>query len=369
MKNKGVILLAAILLLSSHLGFSQHLKAGIDKDELLEVMYVSARTGGNDKYVNHKEHPIPAPSKFERIYRSQTIAFDNLWELWSDNNGTAILTVRGSTAKNKSWLANFYAVMLPAKGELLHQGTSSLSYHFADNPNAAVHAGWTISTSFLYQDIKPKIDSIYQSGTHDIILTGHSQGGAICYLLTAQVLHDQKHGKLPKDIHFKTFCTAAPRVGNLYFAYDYEQITKEGWAYNIVNPLDWVPEMPLDVQTTEDFNAINPFAKVDEQFKKQKLPARIAMKRFYKRLKKHPEKALRSYQKILGDKLKSSVNAAIGEITLPDLYPSMQYVRSGQHVVLTPSETYMKDFPSNPDKIFVHHSHHAYIALINEIEE
>ncbi|MDA3910900.1 MAG: lipase family protein [Bacteroidales bacterium] len=369
MKNSIACFLIIILLPLSTTLFAQNLSAGFNKQELLEVMYVSARTGGNEKYVNDSLNPIPKPKAFTRTYRSQAIAFNNLWELWCNNDNTAILTVRGSTAKSESWLTNFYAAMIPAKGEIIKADGEKLPYCFSEHPQAYVHAGWTISTSYLMQDIAARIDSIYKTGIKNLIITGHSQGGAIAYLLTAEILHKINTGRFPKDLQIKTYCTAAPRVGNLYFAYDFEQITQGGWAFNIINPLDWVPEMPLSVQTTEDFNSINPFAKVSNRFKREKLPKRIALKRIYKLLKKHPEKAVRNYQKILGEKLTPSVNKAVGEITLPKFANSMHYVRTGQSYVLQPNELYHKRFPHNPDKIFTHHSHHAYICLINQITD
>jgi len=346
---------------------AQNLNPGFNKQELLQIMYVSARTGGNEKYINDSLNPIPEPKTFTRTYRSKTIAFDNLWELWYDNDNTAIITVRGSTGKSESWLTNFYAAMIPAKGEIITAEGEKLSYSFSENPQAFVHAGWTISTSYLMQDIVPRIDSIYKAGIKNFIITGHSQGGAIAYLLTAEILHKIKTGALPKDLQIKTYCTAAPRVGNLYFAYDFEQKTQGGWAFNIINPLDWVPEMPLSVQTTKDFNAINPFAKVSDKFKQEKLPKRIALKRIYKLLKKHPEKAMKNYQNFLGNKLTSGVNNAVGDISLPEFTNSMHYVRAGQSFILQPNAAYHEKYPHNPDKIFTHHSHHAYIFLIKQI--
>ncbi|MGC9330832.1 MAG: hypothetical protein ACP5DZ_03025 [Bacteroidales bacterium] len=41
-----------IVFLLPHLLSAQTLKPGVDRDELLEVMYVSARTGRNVDYVN-----------------------------------------------------------------------------------------------------------------------------------------------------------------------------------------------------------------------------------------------------------------------------------------------------------------------------
>ncbi len=364
MVNKVYILVAVIACVLLQTVSAQSLQPGFDKNELLEVMYVSARTGGNEDYVNDSVHPIPEPESFNRIYRSEPMGFDNMWELWTDGGNSAIITIRGSTGTSKSWLANYYAAMLPAQGEIIFPNGDTTSYQFAENPRAAVHSGYAVCAAYLIRDILPVMDSCYQNGIQGFIVTGHSQGGGLSYLVTAWIRYLQKIQRIPENICFKTYCTAAPRVGNLYFAYDYEQLTAGGWSYNLINPLDWVPEMPLTVQTVYDFNPLNPFAHADEAFKNQKLPKRIALSHIYRKLKRHPEKAQENYRTYLGEKLESSVKKEVGNITIPEYTDCMHYVRTGQSLVLSPDENYHREFPSDPDKIFTHHAHHAYIFLI-----
>ncbi|HPN72156.1 MAG TPA: hypothetical protein PLZ32_21680, partial [Saprospiraceae bacterium] len=76
----------------------------------------------------------------------------------------------------------------------------------------------------------PKIDSLYKTGTKEFLIMGHSQGGAIAYLMTSYLYNLQQLGQLPIDIKFKTYCSAAPKPGNLYYAYEYEAMTQGGWA-------------------------------------------------------------------------------------------------------------------------------------------
>jgi hypothetical protein len=60
-----------------------------------------------------------------------------------------------------------------------------------------------------------------------------SQGGALTFLLTPYLYSLQTQGKLPSDIRFKNYSTAAPKVGNLYYAYDYAEMMQFGWALTI----------------------------------------------------------------------------------------------------------------------------------------
>jgi len=207
------------------------------------------------------------------LSKSKTIGLDNHWDLWINKSSTiAVISIRGTTLKPESSLANLYAAMVPAKGKLQLTKTDTFEYELAPNPEAAVHVGWLISMAYLSRDILPKIDSLYSTGVKNILLMGHSQGGAINYLLTAYLYNLQMKGALPKDLRFKTYCSAAPKPGNLYFAYYYEMLTRNGWGYNIVNSVDWVPETPISIQTLNDINHSNPFTNAKRKLKKLKFP-------------------------------------------------------------------------------------------------
>ncbi len=84
-----------------------------------------------------------------------------------------------------------------------------------------------------------------QYHTKQVIITGHSQGGAIAFLTRSYLHYEQEAGRLPKELIFKSYNGAAPKPGNLYYGYDYDYITRNGWAFTVVNALDWVPETPF----------------------------------------------------------------------------------------------------------------------------
>jgi hypothetical protein len=191
--------------------FGQALKPGFEKAEYLELLKVCARHG-SPEYVKN----IAKPQHSEFLYRSPVMGLENQWDLYMRDDRVAIVSVRGTTASLISWLANFYAAMVPAIGELHLNDTTKFKYHLADNPKAAVHVGWLLSTAYLSKDILPKLDSLYQEGIKDVIIMGHSQGGAIAYLLTAYLYELQNEGRLARDIRFKTYCSAGPKPGNLY---------------------------------------------------------------------------------------------------------------------------------------------------------
>ncbi len=341
--------------------FSQHLAAGFDKAEYKELMLVNVRSGQSESYIKQ----FPAPTQFKMAYQSHSIGLDNAWDLWLNDKKVAVISIRGTTRKTESWLANLYSAMVPAKGTLQLSAKESFTYELASNPKAAVHTGWLISLAYLSKEILPKIDSCYKTGTREILLMGHSQGGAITFLLTAYLYNLQKKGLLPADIRFKTYCSAAPKPGNLFFAYEYEAMTQNGWAFNVINSADWVPEGPLSVQTRRDFNTINPFEDAEPLIKKQKFPKNIVFRYLYHSLNKPSQKTQKTYEKYLGKMLAKQVQKYLPEFIPPPYFPSSNYVRTGTTIVLLADENYYKKFPDDKANIFCHHLHFQYLYFLD----
>jgi len=342
---------------------AQQLKPGFDKEEYRQLMLISARTTADETYAKK----FDSPANYQMVYRSAIIGLDNLWDLWTANNNTAVISIRGTTEKPESWLANFYAAMVPARGKIKLNEKEEFSYQLAANPKAAVHVGWLLSTAYLSKDMLPKIKELYSKGTKEFLIIGHSQGGAIAFLLTSYLANLQKMNELPGDIRFKTYCSAAPKPGNLYYAYEYEAMTQGGWGFNVVNAADWVPEVPFSIQTIDDFNAPNPFAGAKTIINKQGMINRIAMKYAFNQLDKPTRKAQRNFQKYLGGMTSKMVSKNIPGFTPPDYFNSNNYVRTGSTIVLLPNDEYYQVYKSDTSNIFIHHLHAPYLSLLKQL--
>lgn len=369
----GKLFNALLLIAFSFLTFqlsaqNSTLKPGFDKAEYEELMrmhsllYDTAMTD-----LSKPKVVIPKPAHYNLMYLSPVMGLDNRWGLWkSDEHNIAVINIRGTTTNPVGWLENFYAAMVPAHGELKIANDFTFAYHLADNPKAAVHIGWLIGTAFLARGILPKIDSSYKAGIKEFIVMGHSQGGAIAYLMTAHLAALQKEKKLPEDIRFKTYSSAGPKAGNTYFAYEYENLVGGGWGFNVVNAADWVPQVPFSAQTIGDFNDTNPFKNIDPIIKKQKLLARIALKHAYKRMKKPSEKAQKDYQKYMGDYASKAIKKSLPEFQPPVYFKSSDYVRIGPTIALIPDAAYYQKFPDSSKEIFIHHLLVPYLYLMQQ---
>ena len=357
------LLIFVIIILSSKLGFSQKLKPGFDKQEYIEVLKMTAWQAEKGQY----NHNIPYPNQFKMDYRSPSIGLDNRWDLWVNNDSVAVISIRGTNRTSESWLANFYSAMVSAQGELILNDSLTFKYHLADNPKAAIHVGWLVSTGYLANDILPKIDSCYKSGIKNFLLIGHSQGGAIDYLLTAYLYDLVKNKTLPNDIRFKTYCSAAPKPGNLFFAYDYENATAGNWAFNVVNTADWIPESPFTVQVVSDFNTVNPFKDAKKMLKKRKFPSNLVLTHVYNRLSHPTKRAHQNFEKYFGPKAYKYVHKILPQFIEPKYANTTNYVRTGNFIILNADEAYYKLYPDSKDNVFVHHFIEPYLYLTEKL--
>ena len=364
MKCTMILFLAGLFLKTN----SQNLKPGFDKAEYIELLKIAQKQHIDlDKWKDNVS--IPDPQEYKLVYRSKEIGLSNVWDLWvHKTKPVAVISVRGTTADPNSWLANFYAAMVPAKGQLKINKSFVFDYELSSHPQAAVHVGWLFSMAFISQEVVGKIDSCYKKGIKEYILTGHSQGGGITFLLNSYLMNLKSVNKLPQDVLFKTYCSAGPKPGNLYYAYSFEHDNEGGWAFNTVNTADWVPEVPFSIQTKNDFNKTSIFSVSDKLINKQKYPLRAGMKHIYRKLTKPGLKAQKNYTRYMGKMVSKSIRKLYPEFEVPAYYPSNNYTRTGATTVLYADDSYYAKFPDSDSNIWAHHFIEPYLFLAEKLK-
>ncbi|MNS43968.1 Lipase (class 3) [compost metagenome] len=198
-----------------------------------------------------------------------------------------------------------------------------------------------------------------------MIIFGHSQGGAIAYL-TRSYLQYLPATQLPKDIIYKTYCSAAPKPGNLYYAYDFDFITRDGWALRVVNTADWVPETPLTVQTLSDMNQANPVVDYKNSIQSMSWLVRMYVNSAYKKMDRTADKGVKYYQKYLGNMVFKQVKKTLPQLKEPAYAPSNYYLPAGTQVVLMADSAYYQNFKFTGKNVFVNHMYEPYLYLLNK---
>ena len=176
----------------------------------------------------------------------------------------------------------------------------------------------------------------------------------------------QKQGRISESLVFKVYCSGTPKVGNLFFAYEYERITAGGWAYNVINTDDWVPETPVSIQRLKDFNEVNIFSSAKKDINQQPYFKRQLFKLLYKKLNNPTKKAEKKYSNLLGKRVSARVHKTLPELSIPPNAHSFDYVRIGTSKLLFPNADYYNCFPKISDDVFIHHSYEPYIYLIEQ---
>lgn len=307
---------------------------------------------------------IPAPPNYTVVYRSPESGLKNRWNMWYRNDHvTAVISLRGTIGHVASWLENFYAAMIPATGSLQLNDSTTFNYQLAADPRAAVHTGWVIGLGSMAPDIVAHIKAAYKEGIREFIIAGHSQGGGLALLTCSYLYYLRQNGGLPADIVFKTYGSAAPKPGNTSYAYDFDFITRGGWAFTIVNAADWVPESPITVQQVSDYNPVNPFVNIDPALKNMPWIARVVLKHKYRKVNRSLRKSQRLLTKNLGGVAYKQVKKFMPQLRQPGYAPTSNFQRTGTSIVLQPDSAYYQHYPNIPAKIFQHHSYFAYLWL------
>lgn len=342
---------------------ARDLKPGFDKQEYRTMLGHFVRQGDSLR----RDYRIPLPAHEKLVYRSKVIGLDNRWFLWVNADSVVTLSVRGTVASTASWLENAFLSMTAANGTITPEAGFSFSYHLADNPRAAIHTGWLIGMAYLQRDMLPKIDSLINRGYHNFIVSGHSQGGALSYLLTSHFYYLKRAGRFPVEVNFKTYCSAAPKPGNLYYAYDFEHITAGGWAFNVVNTADWVPEIPATVQTIGDISRTSPLPMAEKAIQKQGWVKRVFIKKIYRKLTEPSLDQAANNQKYLGEMVAAYIGKTLPGFVAPEPAGTFNYCRAGSTTVLYADEHYFSRFPEKSDNIWLHHLMEAYWFLAERL--
>jgi hypothetical protein len=121
-------------------------------------------------------------------------------------------------------------------------------FDFLPAPYAPAPGGGTVHDGFqfVYLAVRENLIALvnkYSVGYEDILITGHSLGGALCALAAPDLLNS--HPKLQPTV----YTWAEPRVGKSDFAKFYD--ARVNICYRIVNLWDVVPHLPPELAAYE----------------------------------------------------------------------------------------------------------------------
>ncbi|KAB1068098.1 lipase family protein [Tamlana haliotis] len=312
------IFIAFVFLLNS-LGVSSQMTAGFNANEAVTAIAFCNSFNFKEQFQSNK---AIIPEGFQLRHTSDIMSMDNKFEVYQ-NDSIGIINYRGSTAKLISWIENCYSAMIPASGSMM-LNEETYNYKFAEAEKAAVHAGYALTVVIISEDLIEQIKALNQSGIYHIIITGHSQGGALA-TLTRAYLENLPAGVLPENNRYKTYAFAQPMSGNKEFAEEYDtRFSETGTSFSVINPKDPVPYMPFNYEEAQlvTKEKVVSWLLGTREFKPKKLGQDAFIRLF--------EGGLTGYINNSNALINKILDFKFGSIAMPEIVADINYYPTGE---------------------------------------
>lgn len=323
MKN---VLLISTLLVSSTV-FGQH-QAGFQAQEARDLIRICNSFSYLELYGSDQ---AIIPVEYQRVYTSPTWGMDNKFQVYVNQNNTkAVIHFRGSTDKKASWLENMYSSLVPARDTIV-KGDSIFLYTCAEDPEAAIHAGYLLGMSYFINDVVDQIRALNQKGIFTIYITGHSQGGALAQM-TRAYLNFLPDDQLNPRNKFKVYAFANPMIGNIAFAKEYERrFATPGFSFLIHNPDDIVPKMPLSYNDTTFWKSNLQNLVFDRESFHMKESAADGFMNLL-------EKRVIRFNNFFSDNIFGQLTNELGAFKMPEYRNESNYMHTSTPILVPPTE-------------------------------
>lgn len=316
----------SLLFLCIPTSFSQ-LQKGFNPQEAKEMIMICNSFTYLDLYRDDEEI---IPIGYTKTYTSKKAGMDNVFQVYTHGK-IGVINFRGSTANKFSWLANMYSEMLPAEGEIIVKDIT-FNYKMGKDTSSSIHSGYTLALAFLHQDLLAQIKKLNAQGIYDVLITGHSQGGALAVLFRAYLNHLSPEKLDPKN-NFKVYAFAMPMVGNKSFVREYNRnFSTPEMSYALINPEDLVPTMPISYN--------------DSTFIRDNIAALMSDKMDVNQSQFMKEGMIILFQSQFKDvvtkfssSIKAQLNTEYGEITTPKAKDGINFTQIG-NVIKLPAPEY-----------------------------
>ena len=319
---RGLIFLLLLISLNSY----GQVKPGFNTVEARDLIalcnsYTYLELYGNDQEI--------IPEGYLKTYTSPDYGMDNKFQVYVHNK-VGIINFRGSTAERISWLENMYAAMIPVEDTIKVNG-DLFHYKVGSDTSGAVHAGYVLGLYFLKDDILDQLRNLQKKGISDVIITGHSQGGAIA-LMTQAFLYNLPKEEGFNNLSIKCYAFANPMIGNHAYSNEFSStFCAPGLSFTIHNPEDAVPKMPM---TYNDSNFMKSQVRTilfDSESFSLKQSFSEGMKVLF-------DNKLQGLSHRLGRSLNKQIGKELGNIVMPEFKDDINYAHLSNQILISPTE-------------------------------
>jgi len=269
------------------------------------------------------------PKGYSKIYSSPVKGMDNKFQVYTKGS-IGVINFRGSTAKKSSWMENLHSALIPVDDTIKIQ-EKIFFYKFGEDTASGVHCGFALGLAYLHEELIEQINALNKNGIKNIILTGHSQGGAIA-LLTRAYLEYSTNGILSKENKYKVYTFGQPMIGNIEFVREYNtKFCSNEMSFSMINSADVVPKMPLSYNDSTFLrdNLIDLLSK-EKEFDRNQMLKDGLMILFEKKLNAMAEK--------FGQSVNKQIERELGNIELPNPKNEINYSQICNIIMLPPPD-------------------------------
>jgi hypothetical protein len=182
--------------------------------------------------------------------------------------------------------------------------------------------------AYLSKDILYHINILNNQDIFNIIITGHSQGGALANMLRAY-LENLSNFEISKKNKFKTYAFAAPMVGNKEFIAEYNaRYCDDNSSFNIIIPSDPIPNMPFSYDENSNLkDNFNTFLYDYDSFSSKKVMNDIFFNSFEKRVNRGVKK--------MSNTVSHRISKDLGTVVMPAYDQDLNYYRIGNRIEIS----------------------------------
>lgn len=340
MKTKLIIAVSLYCLTAA-----AQVRPGFDKQEALDMIKICNSFTFIELYNSDADI---VPEGYEKIYTSGVFGMDNKFQIYTSDRGYAVINMRGSTDKKISWMENFYSAMIPST-ETIRVKDRTIDYKMAADTAAHIHAGYALGIAYMSDNLIFHIKHLNTLGYYDIMLTGHSQGGALSQMLMSYLTY-LPEGTISPDNTFKIYSFAAPMIGNAAFVAEYDTLhSATEMSHLVVNEADMVPTLPLayrDGPLLKE-SAITSLLYRDQPFNLKEAAHNSFVNTF--------ESGIANVNRWFSNKVGEQIGKDLGNYSIPSYTQEIIYSRVGNVIELAPAEypIHLKDSTILDDKEFL----------------
>lgn len=262
------------------------------------------------------------PMGYELVFESKETPLANKVRAFRKGS-TLVLVFRGTVNQANSWLENIHFMQIAAQDTLI-VNNDRFHYKFSEHTGAQVHSGYVLGIYFLLMEMQGFLREQLNAGVNRILLTGHSQGGALAQLFLAHLSFQAEF----EDIGFSNYSFGSPKVGNQAFARDFNnRFLAPNQSFRYINEKDIVCAMPLanyqyeidflNFQTTFDMENATSLLEIGKDLLPESYRSKI-------------DHALYSTLTLANE----IVRQKVGEVVFPPFSPNVFYSNSGKTVWL-----------------------------------